>query len=216
MSEFVVYGVPGSPFMRSVLVALEEKQAAYRIEALAPGATRTPDYRRLHPFGRMPAIRHGGFHLYETQAILRYIDATFPGHPLQPREPEAIGRMNQVIGINDWYLFPLVARVIVFERIVGPALFGKTPDEHAIDAALPDARLCLGELDRLLGDSAYLAGDDFSLADVLLAPQIDYLAATPEGEAILAGTALQAWLGRVAERASMQATLPPQALRKAA
>jgi len=216
MSEFVVYGVPGSPFMRSVLVGLEEKQAPYRIEALAPGATRTPDYRRLHPFGRIPAIRHGDFHLYETQAILRYVDATFAGRSLQPSEPKAIGRMNQVIGINDWYLFPLVVRVIVFERIVGPALFGKTPDEHAIDAALPDARLCLGELDRLLGDSAHLAGDDFSLADVLLAPQIYYLAATPEGEAILAGTALHAWLDRVGERASMQATLPPQALRKAA
>jgi len=216
MSEFVVHGVPGSPFMRSVLVALEEKQAPYRVEALAPGATRTPEYRRLHPFGRIPAIRHGDFHLYETQAILRYIDATFAGRPLQPREPEAIGRMNQVIGINDWYLFPLVARVIVFERIVGPALFGKTPDEASIAAALPDARLCLGELDRLLGDHAYLAGDDFSLADVLLAPQIYYLAATPEGASILEGTALRAWLERVGERASMQATLPPQALRKAA
>jgi glutathione S-transferase len=216
MSEFVVYGVPGSPFMRSVLVALEEKHAPYRVEALAPGATRTPDYRRLHPFGRMPAIRHGDFHLYETQAILRYVDATFAGRALQPSEPEAIGRMNQVIGINDWYLFPLVARVIVFERIVGPAIFGKTPDEAAIAAALPDARLCLGELDRLLGDGAHLAGDHFSLADVLLAPQIYYLAATPEGASILEGTALRAWLERVGERASMQATLPPQALRKAA
>jgi glutathione S-transferase len=147
---------------------------------------------------------------------LRYVDATFAGPALQPREPEEIGRMNQVIGINDWYLFPQVARVIVFERIVGPALFGKTPDEHAIDAALPDARLCLGELDRLLGDRVHLAGDEFSLADALLAPQIYYLAATPEGEAILEGTALQAWLERVGERASMQATLPPQALRKAA
>src|SRR5262252_2460644 len=202
MNDFTVYGVPGSPFMRSVLVALEEKRAPYRVEALAPGATRTPDYRRLHPFGRMPAIRHGDFHLYETQAILRYIDATFPERPLQPREPEAIGRMNQVIGINDWYLFPLVARVIVFERVVGPALFGKKPDEDAIDAALPDARLCLGELNRLLGNRAHLAGDEFSLADVLLAPQIYYLAATPEGEAILEGTALQAWLERVSERAS--------------
>jgi len=216
MSDFVVYGVPGSPFMRSVLVALEEKEARYRIEVLAPGATRTPEYRRLHPFGRMPAIRHGDFHLYETQAILRYIDATFAARPLQPREPEAIGRMNQVIGINDWYLFPQVARVIVFERIVGPALFGKTPDEHAIDAAVPDARLCLGELDRLLGDQKHLAGEEFSLADILLAPQLYYLAATPEGAAILAGTALSAWLGRVGERASMQATLPPEPLRKAA
>jgi glutathione S-transferase len=216
MSDFVVYGVPGSPFMRSVLVALEEKRAPYRVEALAPGALRTPEHRRLHPFGRMPAIRHGEFHLYETQAILRYVDATFAGRPLQPSEPQAIGRMNQVIGINDWYLFPLAARVIVFERIVGPALFAKTPNEDAIAAALPDARLCLGELDRLLGDRAHLAGDEFSLADVLLAPQIDYLAATPEGASILAGTALREWLGRVGERASLRATLPPAALRKAA
>jgi glutathione S-transferase len=216
MSDFVVHGVPGSPFMRSVLVALEEKQAPYRVEALAPGTLRTPEYRRLHPFGRVPAIRHGDFHLYETQAILRYIDAAFPGRALQPREPAAIGRMNQVIGINDWYLFPLVARVLVFERIVGPALFGKTPNEEAIAAALPDARLVLGELDRLVGDGAYLAGDEFSLADVLLAPQVYYLAATPEGASILAGTALSAWLERVDERASMQATLPPAPLRKAA
>ena len=179
--------------MRSVLVALEEKRAPYRIEALAPGATRTPEYRRVHPFGRVPAIRHGDFHLYETQAILRYIDAAIPGRALQPREPRAIGRMNQVIGINDWYLFPQVARVIVFERIVGPALFGKAPDEAAIAAALPDAQLCLGELDRLLGDQAHLACDDFSLADVLLAPQVYYLAATPEGASILAGTALRSW-----------------------
>jgi glutathione S-transferase len=216
MSDFVVYGFPGSPFMRSVLVALEEKHAPYRVEALAPGAQRTPEYRRMHPFGRVPAIRHGDFHLYETQAILRYIDATFPAPALQPREPQAIGRMNQVIGINDWYLFPRVARVIVFERIVGPALFGKTPDEAAIAAALPEAQLCLGELDRLLGDQTHLAGEEFSLADVLLAPQVYYLSATPEGASILAGTALHAWLERVGERASMQATLPPEPLRKAA
>jgi glutathione S-transferase len=216
MSEVVVYGVPGSPFMRSVLVALEEKRAPYRIEPLAPGALKGAEYLRLHPFGRVPAIRHNGFELYETQAILRYVDAAFAGPVLQPRAAEAIGRMNQAIGINDWYLFPLVARVIVFERIVGPALFGKTPNEEAIAAALPDARLCLGELDRLLGRSEHLAGAEFSLADVQLAPQIEYLAATPEGASILAGTALRAWLDRVGERASMRATLPPEALRRAA
>jgi len=216
MSDFIVHGFPGSPFTRSVLVSLEEKRAPYRVEALAPGAQRTPEYQRLHPFGRVPAIQHGDFHLYETQAILRYIDATFAGPGLQPREPRAIGRMNQVIGINDCYLFPRVARVIVFERIVGPVLFGKAPDEAAIAAALPEARLCLGEIDRLLGDQKHLAGDEFSLADVLLAPQLYYLAATPEGASILEGTALLAWLERVSERASMQATLPPEPLRKAA
>ena len=91
MSEFVIYGVPGSPFMRSVCVALEEKREPYRIHAFAPGEMRGELHRKLHPFARVPAIDHGGFRLYETQAILRYIDALFLDPPLQPREPRTLG-----------------------------------------------------------------------------------------------------------------------------
>ena len=213
ISDFVVYGVPGSPFMRSVCAAMEEKREPYRIQALRPGEGRE---RQLHPFGRIPVIDHDDFRLYETQAILRYIDATFPEPALQPAEPRALGRMNQIIGINDWYLFPQVARIIVFQRIVGPVLMGTTPDEAVIAAAVPDAERCLGELDRLLGNQPFLAGDQLSLADLLLAPQLDYLAATPECAKIMAGSRLPHWLGRMEARASMQATLPPEPLRKAA
>ena len=139
-----------------------------------------------------------------------------PEPALQPTEPKAIGRMNQVIGINDWYLFPQVARIIVFHRIVGPALLGTTPDESAIAGAVPDANLCLNELKRLLGNQPFLAGNRLSLADLMLAPQLYYLAATPEGANILKDTALLAWFGRMNARDSMKATLPPEALQKAA
>jgi glutathione S-transferase len=216
MSDFIVHGIPGSPFMRAVQIALEEKHAPYRIHALSPTTLREDAYRKLHPFTRVPAIEHGNFQLYETQAILRYVDAAFPAPSLQPREPEAIGRMNQIMGINDWYLFPKVARVVVFERIIAPFLFGKAPNEEAIGAVLPDARVCVGELNRLLAGNAYLAGPEFSLADILLAPQLYYLAATPEGAALIDGTALAAWLERVSRRPSLVATLPPEGLRKAA
>jgi glutathione S-transferase len=212
MSEFIVYGVPGSPFMRSVCAAMEEKAKLYRVHAFGPGEKRSD----FHPFARIPVIDHGDFRLYETQAILRYIDATFPQPTLQPVAPEAIARMNQIIGINDWYLFPQVARIIVFQRIIGPVIMGTTPDEAACAAAVPDAERCLKELDRLLGEQAFLAGDRLSLADLLLAPQLAYLAATPECAKIMAGTRLLAWLGRMEARASMRATLPPEALRKAA
>jgi glutathione S-transferase len=216
MSEFVVHGVPGSPFLRSVCLGLEEKGAPYRIQRLGVGEMRGEAHRKLHPFGRIPAFDHGGYKLYETQAILRYIDAVIPQPALQPTEPEAIGRMNQIIGINDWYLFPQVARVIVFQRIVGPALMGITPDEAAIAGAVPDAELCLNEIDRLLGDQPFLTGDRLSLADLMLAPQIYYLAVTPEGRAILKDKPLLAWLGRMNARDSMKATLPPEALQRAA
>jgi glutathione S-transferase len=216
MSEFIVYGVPGSPFMRSVCAAMEEKGEPYRIHAFGPGEARGETLRKLHPFGRIPVIDHGDFRLYETQAILRYIDAVFPKPALQPTDSKAIGRMNQIIGINDWYLFPEVARIIVFQRIVGPVIMGTTPDEAACAAAVPDAERCLRELDRLLGVQSFLAGDQLSIADLLLVPQLAYLATTPEGAKIMAGTRLKAWVDRMEARASMQATLPPEALRKAA
>jgi glutathione S-transferase len=102
--------------------------------------------------------------------------------------------------------------VITFNRIVGPVLLRTTPDEAAIAAALPMARTCIGELERLLGDQAFLAGDSLTLADLMVAPQLDFLQATPEGKALLAGTALSAWLGRMNERPSMQRTRRPGAL----
>jgi glutathione S-transferase len=210
MSEIVVYGILGSPFVRSVQMCLEEKQAPYRMDALAPGAIRGEDHTTRHPFGRVPVIDHGDFRLYETQAILRYLDAVFPDPPLQSDEPRAIGRMNQIIGINDWYFFPKVAAVIVFNRIVGPVLMGLTPNEAAITDALPLARTCVVELDRLLGEQAFLAGAGLSLADLMLAPQLDFFAATAEGRDLLKNTALVHWLVRMNERPAMQRTRRPE------
>ncbi|MBV8538151.1 MAG: glutathione S-transferase family protein, partial [Alphaproteobacteria bacterium] len=154
--------------------------------------------------------------LYETQAILRYLDAVFPEPALQPKDAKAAARMNQVMGINDWYLFPDVARVIVFQRIVGPAIFGHTPDEAVIAQAAPKVPVCIGELNRLLGDNAFFAGEHVSLADLLVASQLDFLFATPEGRAAIQGTRLETWLQRMSARPSMQATLPPAPLRRAA
>ena len=185
-------------------------------QALRPGEHKSEGYLKLHPFGRIPAIEHGDFSLYETQAILRYIDDVFEGPALVPADPRATARMNQIIGVNDWYLFPKVIATIAFQRIVGPVLMGLTPNEEAIAAAVPDARLCFGELNRLLGTGAFLAGDQLSIADLMIAPPLSYLAITPEGAALLEGTALKAWLERMEARPSMLATLPPEPLRKAA
>src|SRR5262249_34195279 len=124
MSEIVVYGVPGSPFMRAVMVGLEEKGAAYRVQPLSPPEIKSEAYLKRHPFGRVPALQPGDFSLYETQAILRYIDAVFPEPPLQPTNARDAARMNQIIGINDWYFFPKAAATIVFQRIIAPALLG--------------------------------------------------------------------------------------------
>ena len=216
MSELVIYGIPGSPFVRAVQIAMQEKGAPWRMAALQPGETKGEAHLKRHPWGRMPTIEHGDFSLYETQAIVRYIDQVFPGAPLQPADARAAARMNQAIGINDWYLFPKAVAVIGFQRIVGPALMGLTTDEAAVAAAVPEAERCVRALDAILEGSPFLAGESFSLADVMLGPQMDFLGATPEGESLLAGTGLGAWLERMRARPSFEATLPPPMFRKAA
>lgn len=216
MNDILVQGVPGSPFMRAVQMGLEEKRISYRVNAMGPGDSKSEAYLKKNPFGRVPLLEHGDFTLYETQAILRYIDAEFPQPPLQPRDHRSAARMNQIIGINDWYFFPKVAAVVVFQRIVGPALLGIATDEAAIEAAIPMARICIAELGRLLGTHPFLAGDAISLADLMLAPQLDFFADTPEGKSLLAETRLRRWLDRMNERPSMKATLRPDFLRRAA
>jgi glutathione S-transferase len=171
------------------------------------GGLRSPQHLSRHPFGRVPVLEHGDFRLYETQAILRYLDRVLPEPALTPTDPRRAARMDQVMNVNDWYVFHGVANVIAFQRIVGPRLMGSTPDEAAIAAAMPRARTVFDELAGLLGGQPYFTGDTLSLADLLLAPQLDFLQQTPEWEALTANHAnLGRWLARMNARPSLVAT----------
>ena len=207
MTDFVVHSIPGSPFGRSVLALLEERGAHWRLAPVAPGAQRSAAHLALHPFGRVPVLQHGDFLLYETQAILRYLDRALPGPALTPTDPKTAARMDQAMSINDWYLFQGAARIIVFHRIVGPMLLGTTPDEAAIAAAMPAAHTVIDELARTLADHPFFTGDTLTLADLHLAPQLSMLAATPEWLTLAAGYPnLSRWIERMEDRPSFVAT----------
>ena len=207
MAEFVVYSIPGSPFGRAVLATLEEKGASYRLSPVAPGTMRSEPHILRHPFGRVPVLEHEGFMLYESQAMLRYLDRVLPTPPLTPDDPKAAARMDQAMNINDWYLFQGVNTVIGFHRVVGPRVMGLTPDEAAIAAAMPKAHAVCNELSRLLGSQPYFAGETVTLADLLIVPQLDILAQTPEWTALSAANRnLVDWLERMNGRDSLKAT----------
>jgi len=207
MSEFLVHLIPGSPFARSVLATLEEKSAPYRLAPVLPATLRAPQHLGRHPFGRVPVLEHGDFRLYETQAILRYLDRIVPQPALTPADARRAARMDQLMNLNDWYLFQGVANVIAFQRVVGPRLMGRTPDEAAIAAVIPRARVVFDELAALLGAQPYFAGERLTLADLLLAPQLDFMQQTPEWETLTGAHAnLREWLQRMSLRPSMVAT----------
>jgi glutathione S-transferase len=215
--SFLVHTVPGSPYGRAVLAALEEKGARYRLAPVPAGAFKSPDHLARHPFGRVPVLEHGDFALYETQAILRYLDRILPEPALTPRDPRAAARMDQAMNVNDWYLFQGVANVVVFERVVGPRLFKRPTDESALALAMPKARIVFPELARLLGDRPWFAGDTFSLADLMIAPQLDLFRLAPEWRDLTeSAPALRAYVERAEARASFQATTWAQVAKMAA
>jgi glutathione S-transferase len=219
MSDFTVYSIPGSPYGRAVLATLEEKGAPYRLVPVAPGTFRSPEHLARHPFGRVPVLDHDGFRLYETQAMLRYLDRVLPTPALTPSDAKAAARMDQLMNICDWYLFQGVCNVIGLQRVVKPRLLGLAPDEAAVAAAMPKALDVFKELSHLLGDGTYLVGDAPTLADLAVAPQVDFLAMTPEwGELTARAANLASWLDRMNARQSFVRTTweKVEALAKAA
>lgn len=205
-----LYGAAWSVYVRIARLALEEKQVDYglvEVDVFAETGVPQEHFKR-HPFGRIPAFEHGDFHLYETGAIVRYIDDAFPGCKLQPTEPKARAKVNQIIGILDAYAYRTLVWDIYVERVVS-AREGRLANEQKIAAALPHAAVCLSELTRLSDEQGFLVGDSVTLADLYAAPVFACFMQAPEAASLMGGCEkLSDWWQRFARRDSMSRTRP--------
>ena len=210
MAHPIVYGPAGSTYVWSARLALAEKGVTHELVDVPFGPHRQEPHLSRQSFAKLPAFEHDGFALYETQAIMRYVDERFAGTPLQPEDVHEWSRMNQIIGIVDAYACPSIAGTILFNRVLAPRLFGRTPDEEAIEAALPRARLCLSEIDRLMEDHRFLTGAHVSLADLMVIPLLYYFGNVLDGRTLMAEhPKLQSWVKQMETRQSFQVTKPP-------
>ena len=206
MTDIILYGNPLSTYTRTARLAFEEKGVAYQLEPVDHQAL---EYREIHPFGKIPAMRHGTFLLYETMAIAKYVDAAFDGPPLQPSAiaPRAI--MNQWISSIIHYYYGSMIRKLVFERFVAP-MQGRATNEALVAEGLPEIKHQIGVLEATLNRTPHLVGDDCTIADMLMYPVMFYVNFSPEGQDMVAGApGVSAWLDRMAERPAVQATIPP-------
>ena len=209
MSEPIVYGPGYSTYVRTVRLALEEKGVAYQLQEFDFIQSGVPEeHLKRHPFGKVPAFEHDGFSLYETQAITRYVDEAFSGPALQPGDARGRARMVQIICVADSYTYGPTVGTLVIQRLVTP-IMGGMPDENAIKAALPNVEKAMSALNDLVGDNAFLAGANLSLADLHLIPIFAYFSQTPESGPILDKNAnLKRWWNAVNDRDSVAQTQP--------
>lgn len=207
---FIVYGPAYSTYARTVRLAFEEKGAPYELVEvdMMGGKHHAPEHLARNPFGPVPAFAHDGLMLYETDAIIRYVDEAAPGPSLVPGDAKGRARMSQLIGINNSYGYPSIILKLFWQRAIVP-LTGGQPDEKIVEDSLPRVALCLAEAERIMGGNAWLAGPAVSLADLMWAPVIAYMTTTPEAQALMAARpGLSRWWQAMSARPSMAKTAP--------
>src|SRR5476649_1645011 len=147
--SLVLHGYRYSVYVRIARLALAENGVAYDRVEVNPFAPDLPAaYLALHPFGRVPALVHDGFALYETAAITRYIDRAFPGPALQPSVPQALARMDQIIAVVDSYGYWPLVRQVFSQRVFRPRL-GQPTDSEEVARGLAAAAKALAALEAL-------------------------------------------------------------------
>jgi glutathione S-transferase len=214
MSDPVVYGFTRSTFVNIVRMVLTHKEVPYTFRDLGPEMGK-PSHLALHPFNRVPILQHGDFVLYETSAIVAYLDETFPRLPLQPTNVPGRARMDQWISMINSYYYPCMIHHVTHERLVFPEL-GIASDEKVVAHALPKVELGLQVAERELADGRrYLLGPELTLADFYLLPSAFAFSLTDEGKRMYREYRLFfGWRERMEALPSvrgLRAVLPPRA-----
>lgn len=207
--SLILHGYRYSVYVRIARLVLAEKGVSCARVEVNPFAPDVPAaYLALHPFGRVPTLVHDDFVLYETAAITRYVDRAFAGPALQPDQPGALGRMDQIIGIVDSYGYWPLVRQVFSHRVFRPAV-GRPADEAEVQRGLAGAAKVLGALEALAAPDVFLGGSTISLADFHLGAMIAYFTAAPEGAAMLADhPRLAVWWEHLERRPSFAETDP--------
>ena len=150
MGITLYYG-SGSPYAWRVQLALEHKALAYELISFSAGDTRKPEFLALNPRHRVPVLVEDDFVLYESSAIVEYLDEAYPGRgaPLFPgdaRTRAIIRRMICEVDEDfDAALDPLTTQA-----------FSKKPEERD-PKAIADARKAL--VDELAMVTRAMRGD---------------------------------------------------------
>lgn len=199
MAALKLYGADYSVYTRIARLVLEELGLEYETIAtdIFTPAAWPAGYDKIQPFGKIPALEHDGFTVYETDAIAFYLIESFDGKELLAAGPKPRARMRQVMRICDNYAYADLVWGVFVPESEGE---GKADEE-----ALAKARRDLAVLEGLA--DATLKADQPTLADFWLAANIAPTELVPSGKVLLGECPkISAWFNAFAKRPSMVAT----------
>jgi glutathione S-transferase len=206
MPDVNIIGSSRSTYTRVVRMVCEEKAIDYELVETELGAS---ELFAIHPFGKMPALRHGDFELCESKAIATYLDRAFPGPQLIPADARLAALTEQWVSLVNTVIDRTLVRTYIL-AYAAPKTADGEPDRGVIEATIPALRDQFKILDKAVAKSGHLVGDQFTLADINLLPILFYMQKLPESAAAFAEAKhLTAYYDRHASRPSFARTIPP-------
>jgi len=158
-----IYGPSYSPFTARVRTALHHKGIAYEQELPPGGSTRSEEYLRINPIGKVPTMVDGGVTLPESEVICEYIEEKYPQKPLLPADLSARGKVRLINRVGDIYI--VVPMFSLF-----PQINPKTRDQALSDTGLAGTRNGLAILEGFMESGEHAVGDGLTLADCGVPP----------------------------------------------
>lgn len=175
--KIILWGVSLSPYVRKVQIALAEKNLAYTHHQVLPNIfvkalnqTNPEAFKQASPLGKIPAIQIGHYCVADSAVICSYLDKKFPNAtPLYPDCPQAYGKVRWFENYADNIFTEVAYKKIFLEMILKPAVFGISPEQDAIEyAKAKELPPYLDYLEQAIESFIWIAGDQFSIADVAL------------------------------------------------
>jgi glutathione S-transferase len=206
MEKPEIIGSVRSTYTRTARMVCEEKGIEY---VLTERPLHAPEICAIHPFGKMPVLRHGDVELFESKAIATWLDRCFPAPYVFPSDPLLAALTEQWVSLVNTMMDRTLVRTYLYAYIIPKTADGK-PDRAAIEAVMPDVREQLAILDKAVASTGYLVGHQFTFADINLLPILHRVQQAPEGaEALAAATHLAGYYHHHAARPSFVRTDPP-------
>jgi glutathione S-transferase len=212
-----VYWGSGSPYAWRVLLALEFKELPYTSHLLqfSKQEHKSPQMLALNPRGRVPVVKDGDYVVFESLAVLYYLDLKYPAPPLFGRTPEEGGVIMRVICEFQAYAEEQVTNIV--RSVFGTAPSAPAPDlTEAMHVVASEART----IERRLAKSDWIVGESYSAADMVIFPTIQLLLralARPAARDLSSRflpmetnyPALERWISRVEAQPGYERTFPP-------
>lgn len=166
-----VYYASPSIYGRKVLATLEEKGLDYEIEKMnfSTQDHLKPEYLKINPNGEIPAIQDDETVIYESTAIIEYLNDEYPEPPLLPEASAARAQARIVEDFCDLHAYPALVRCFIKKVLKKEEL--NDADKAAVVQAFK-------RLEAYLGNQSYIAGS-FSLADCAVMAAVATLEVLP-------------------------------------